>query len=94
MPASKGHTVTKDLTPVQKQALAQFGLTELPKSLRELDQKILKAQHVYPKDWGWIEVSAYQMLLEALGEQPWWRQSVNLEGRESGSKANQSTIDP
>ena len=94
MPANEGHTATKDLTPVQKQALAQFGLTELPKSLRELDQKILKAQHVYPKDWGWIEVSAYQMLLEALGEQPWWRQSVNIEGRESGSKANQSTIDP
>ena len=94
MPASKGHTVTEDVTPAQKQALAQFGLTELPKSLRELDQKILKAQHVYPKDWGWIEVSAYQMLLEALGEQQWWRQSVNLEGRESGIKANQSTIDP
>ena len=78
MPASKSHLVTEDLTAAQKQALAQFGLTELPKSLTELDQKLLKAQHVYPKDWGWIEVSAYQTLLEALGEQPWWRQSVNL----------------
>ena len=94
MPASKGHTVTEDVTPAQKQALSQLELTELPRSLSELDRKILKAQHVYPKDWGWIEVSAYQTLLEALGDQPWWRQSVNLEGRESGSKANQSTIDP
>tara|TARA_B100002051_G_C16361084_1_gene451111 strand:- start:208 stop:492 length:285 start_codon:yes stop_codon:yes gene_type:complete len=93
MPASKGHTVTEDVTPAQKQALAQFGLTELPKSLRELDQKILKAQHVYPKDWGWIEVSAYQTLLEALGDQPWWRQSINLEGMESDSKVSQRTID-
>ena len=93
MPASKGHTVTKDLTPAQKQALAQFGLTELPRSLSELDQKILKAQHVYPKDWGWNEVSAYQTLLEALGDQPWWRQSINLEGRGSASKPSQSTVD-
>ena len=93
MPANKSHTVTEDLTPAQKQALAQFGLTELPRSLSELDQRILKAQHVYPKDWGWIEVSAYQTLLEALGDQPWWRQSINLERMESDSKANQRTID-
>lgn len=93
MPASKGHTVTEDVTPAQKQALAQFGLTELPRSLSELDRKILKAQHVYPKDWGWIEVSAYQMLLEALGDQPWWRQSINLEGSERASKASQRTVD-
>ena len=70
--------MTKDLTPTQKQALAQFGLTELPKSLQELDQKILKAQHVYPRDWGWTEVRAYQTLLEALGDEPWWRQPLNL----------------
>ena len=85
--------MTEDLTPAQKQALAQFGLTELPRSLNELDQRILKAQHVYPKDWGWTEVSAYQTLLEALGDQPWWRQSINLEGMESDSKASQRTID-
>lgn len=93
MPANKSHPVTEDLTAAQKQALAQFGLTELPRSLNELDQRILKAQHVYPKDWGWIEVSAYQTLLEALGDQPWWRQSINLEGMESDSKASQRTID-
>ena len=93
MPASKRHTVTEDVTPAQKQALAQFGLTELPRSISELDRKILKAQHVYPKDWGWIEVSAYQTLLEALGDQPWWRQSINLEGSESASKASQRTVD-
>ena len=93
MPANKSHAVTEDLTPAQKQALAQFGLTELPRSLNELDQRILKAQHVYPKDWGWTEVSAYQTLLEALGDQPWWRQSINLEGMESDSKVSQRTID-
>ena len=93
MPASKGHTVTEDVTPAQKRALAQFGLTELPRSISELDRKILKAQHVYPKDWGWIEVSAYQTLLEALGDQPWWRQSINLEGSERASKASQRTVD-
>ena len=86
MPTRKGHTLTKDLTPAQKQALAQFGLTELPKSLSELDQKILKVQHVYPKDWGWIEVSAYQTLLEALGDEPWWRQSINLEEKNQRAK--------
>ena len=93
MPANKSHPVTEDLTAAQRQALAQFGLTELPRSLNELDQRILKAQHVYPKDWGWTEVSAYQTLLEALGDQPWWRQSINLEGMESDSKASQRTID-
>ena len=93
MPANKSHPVTEDLTAAQKQALAQFGLTELPRSLSELDRRILKAKHVYPKDWGWSEVSAYQTLLEALGDQPWWRQSINLEGMESDSKASQRTID-
>ena len=93
MPASKSLTVKEDLTPAQKQALAQFGLTELPRSLSELDQKILKAQHVYPKDWGWIEVSAYQTLLEALGGQPWWGQTSNREGSASASASSQSTVD-
>ena len=65
-----------DLTPTQKQALAHFGLNELPPTLARLDQQILKTAKTYPADWGWVEVGAYQALLDALGHQPWWRQTL------------------
>ena len=91
MLASKGHAVKEDLTAAEKQALALFGLTELPKSLKELDQTILKAQHVYPMDWGWIEVNAYQTLLEALGVEPWWRQSVKIEASDPWIRKSSQT---
>ena len=48
-----------DLTPTQKQALAHFGLNELPPTLARLDQQILKTAKTYPADWGWVEVGAY-----------------------------------
>ena len=79
----------RELTPTQQQALTQFGLNELPNSLRELDQKILKAHHVYPKDWSWKEVSAYQTLLEALGHEPWWRQSMSFSQGETRNNGDQ-----